>query len=143
MNSVKLLLSVSVVVLDVGFQVISSVILVVTEFAFEETDFAVSGFDVSDQLELVRQNFAALFTLDFYGFFVGSSFLLCHSAKPLMRRDPFHLNATVGASYKLRFTVFILHVLLQTEHRLEAHLALDLFCCVRQHVSLQDVFVGE
>ena len=41
------------VVLDVGFQVISSVILVVTEFAFEETDFAVSGFDVSDQLELV------------------------------------------------------------------------------------------
>ena len=143
MNTVKLLLSVSVVVLDVGFQVISSVILVVTEFAFEETDFAVSGFDVSDQLELVRQNFAALFTLNFYGFFVGSSFLLCHSAKLLMPRDPLHLNATVGASYKLRLTVFILHVLLQTEHRLEAHLALDLFCCVRQHVSLQDVLVGE
>ena len=67
-----------------GFHVIASVVFMVTEFALEMFDLAVSSLNVSGQFEFVCQNFSTLFTLNLSAFFVGSPFLFCHSTKPLM-----------------------------------------------------------
>ena len=125
-----------------GFHVVASVVFVITEFALKKSDLAVSTLNVSDQFELVCQNFSTLFTLNLYAFFVGSSLLLCHSTKPLMSRNSFDFNPTVGAGNQLVLaSMLIPHVILQGKHRLEAYLALNLLLCVRQNMCLQDMFI--
>ena len=73
-----------VVVLDMSFHVIASVVFMIAELALEKFNLAVSSLNVSHQLELVCQNLSTLFTINFFALFVGSPLLLCHSAKPLM-----------------------------------------------------------
>ena len=137
------MLLIFVVVLDMGLHVIASVVFMVTEFTLEMSGLAVSSLNVSDQFEFVCQNFSTLFTLNLYAFFVGSPFLFCHSTKPLVSRNFFDFNPTVGTGDQLVFAMLTPHVILQGKHRLEAYLALDLLLCVRQTMCLQDLFVGK
>ena len=138
------MLLVVVVVLDMGFHVIASVVFMVTEFTLKKSDLAVSTLNVSAQFELVCQNFSTLFTLNFDAFFEGSPLLLSHSTKPLVSRNSFDFHPTVGAGDQLLFaSMLIPHVILQGKHRLQAYLALGLLLCVCQNMCLQDVFVGK
>ena len=126
-----------------GLHVIASVVFMVTELTLEMSGLAVSSLNVSGQFEFVSQNFSTLFTLNLDAFFVGSPFLLCHSTKPLVSCNFFDFNPTVGTGDQLAFAMLTPHVILQIKHRLEAYLTLDLLLCVRQNMSLQDLFVGK
>ena len=128
------------VVLDVTFHAIASVVFVITEFTFQEALCAVSSLNVSHQFGLVCQNFVTLFTLNFLAFFVDSPFLFCHSTELLMSLNCFGFNSTGGVGNQLLFTMFVFHVILQAKHRIEAYMGLDLQLCVRQNMFLQDVY---
>ena len=121
-----------VVVLDMGLHVISPIVSVVTIFAFQRSDFAMSSLCVSQQLELVRQYLSTLVTLDLDGLLERCPLLLCHLAKPLVPSYSFDLDPTIRAGGKL--PVLHLHVILQGEHRGRAYLTLALLLRVCQAV---------
>ena len=99
------MLLVVVVVLDMGFYVIASVVFMVTEFTFELAIFAVSSLNVSHQFEFACQNFFTLFTLNFYAFFVGSPFFFRHFTELFMSRNTFDFDSTVRAGNQHLFAM--------------------------------------
>ena len=121
-----------VVVLDMGLHVISPIVSVVTIFAFQRSDFAMSSLCVSQQLELVRQYLSTLVTLDLDGLLERCPLLLSHLAKPLVPSYSLDLHPTIRAGGKL--PVLHLHVILQGEHRGRAYLTLALLLRVCQAV---------
>ena len=73
-----------VVVLDMCFHVIASVVFMIAELTLEKFYLAVSSLNVSHQLELVCQNLSTLFTINFFALFVGCPLILRHFTKSLV-----------------------------------------------------------
>ena len=83
------------IILDMGFHVVTSGVFVVTIFTLNQSCLAVSSLDVSVQFVLVGQNLATVLTINLLGLLVSSPLLFCHFAQLLVFPDTFALNSTI------------------------------------------------